>query len=84
MKNLTQQTRSGNNQTSPEELATEGYQRRFFNRSPLVIELASAFDQALAEIEPTLTDEDDLDQEGSSDLASPFVQDPRNETGAQQ
>ena len=64
-----------------EELTTQGYQRRFFNRSPLVVELASALDQALAEIEPTLTDEDDLDQNESSDLASPFVQDERNETG---
>ena len=65
MKNVTRKEQS-------EELATQGYQRRFFNRSPLVVELASALDQALAEIEPVLTDDDDS-QDGSNNLASPFV-----------
>ena len=81
MKNLTRQKRAENNQESHKELATQGYQRRYFNESPLVIELAAAFDQAFAEYEPTLTEDDDLDQNGDSDLASPFVQDPTNETG---
>lgn len=74
MKNLTRQRQS-------EKLATQGYQRRYFDCSPLVFELAAALDQAFAETEPTLTDDDDLDQNGDSDLASPFVDDPRNETG---
>ena len=52
MKNLSLKE---NAQESPEELATEGYQRRFFNRSPLIVELASAFDQAFAELEQGLT-----------------------------
>ena len=73
MKNLTRQKQS-------KELATQGYQRRYFNESPLVIELAAAFDQAFAEYEQTLTEDDDLDQNGDSDLASPFVHDPGNET----
>lgn len=56
MKNLTRQEQS-------EELATQGYQRRFFNCSPLVAALASAFDQALAHNEQGLTKEM-LDSQG--------------------
>lgn len=82
MKNLSRKKHTERtDQESPEELGTQGYQRRFFNSSPLVFELAAALDQAFAEIEPTLTDDDDLDQNGDSDLVSPFVADPINETG---
>lgn len=58
MKNLSRRKGlESKDQESPEELATQGYQRRFFNSSPLVVELASAFDQALAELEQGLTQE---------------------------
>lgn len=74
MKILTRQRQS-------DELANQRYQHRYFDCSPLVFELAAALDQAFAEIAPTLTEEEDLDQNGSSDWASTFVKDPRNETG---
>lgn len=82
MKNLSRKKHTQSTaRESPKELATQGYQRRFFNSSPLVFELASALDQALADAERFLTQEErdgqgletDLD-----DLASPFIQDSAN------
>ncbi len=81
MKNLSHRKGLENkDRESPEELPTQGYQRRFFNSSPLVFELASAFDQVLAEREQFLTqeirDSQGSDPESESDdLASPFIQD---------
>lgn len=82
MKNLSHKEHSEYaNQENPKELAAQGYQRRFFNSSPLVFELASALDQALAEAERFLTQEE-RDGQGLEteldDLASPFIQDSAN------
>ena len=82
MKNLSRKKHTESaDQDTPTELTTQGYQRRFFNSSPLVFELASALDQALAEAERFLTQEE-RDGQGLEteldDLASPFVQDSAN------
>lgn len=76
MKNLTRQRQS-------EKLATQGYQRRFFNSSPLVFELAEAFDQVFAERERYLTQEirdsqgsDPESESESDDFISPIIQNP--------
>ena len=82
MKNLSRRKGLENkDQESPEELATQRYQRRFFNSSPLVFELASAFDQVFAERERFLTQEE-RDSQGSEpetesdDFISPIIKNP--------
>lgn len=82
MKNLSRKKHTENtDQESPKELATQGYQRRFFNSSPLVRELAAAFDQVFAEREQFLTQEirDSQSSEPeteSDDFISPIIKNP--------